>query len=293
MLNKYSISAIVVSIIILILSLSDLDDYIWYLAHDLTISNEIKNNSIWLPDYQADTIELQIPGIDANASGITYNRDKNTLWIIVNNPTFLVEIDLQFNLLRRINLKNFKDTEAITYVGNNYYLLSDERDQTLTLAKITSQTKELDRNTLQQIVLNLHGFGNKGLEGITVDYVTNTIYTVRERDPMKLYKITGFIENKNRISIKNFDQIKINDLYLDDLSGLHFDVNTNHILFLSDESKLLAEINLKGEKVSYMDLEKGFNGLNRSIPQAEGVTLDDKGHLYIVSEPNLRYRFKK
>ncbi len=80
---------------------------------------------------------------------------------------------------------------------------------------------------------------------------------------------------------------------MDDLSGLHFDVNTNHLLMLSDESKTLAEIDLKGNKVSYMDLEKGFNNLNRSIPQAEGVTLDDKGNLYIISEPNLLYRYQK
>ncbi len=141
--------------------------------------------------------------------------------------------------------------------------------------------------------MNLDGYGNKGLEGIAVDYVTNTIYTVRERDPMKLIKITGFIENKNRITIENYNQIEVDDLYMDDLSGLHFDVNTNHLLMLSDESKTLAEIDLKGNKVSYMDLEKGFNNLNRSIPQAEGVTLDDKGNLYIISEPNLLYRYQK
>lgn len=293
MLNKLSIIIISIVLAIFILNLTDLDDDIWYLIHNQNTSKETKDNSVWLPEYQADIIELQIPGVAGNASGITFDRDRKTLWIIVNHPTYLVEIDLQFNLLRRVELKNFKDTEAITYVGNDFFLLTDERDQTITLAKITSQTTQLDKNSLQQIVLNLHGYGNKGLEGIAADYATNTIYTVRERDPMKLLKITGFIENNNRINIENYDQIEINDLYLDDLSGLHFDTNTAHLLFLSDESKLLAEIDLQGNKVSYMDLEKGFNNLNRSIPQAEGITLDDKGYLYIVSEPNLLYRFIK
>jgi len=293
MLNKLSIITILIVLTIFILNLTDLDDDIWYLIHNQNTSKETKDNSVWLPEYQADIIELQIPGVASNASGITFDRDRKTLWIIVNNPTYLLEIDLQFNLLRRVELKNFKDTEAITYVGNDHFLLTDERDQTITLTKITSQTKQLDKNSLQQIVLNLHGYGNKGLEGIAADYTTNTIYTVRERDPMKLLKITGFIENNNRINIEDYDQIEINDLYMDDLSGLHFDINTAHLLFLSDESKLLAEIDLQGNKVSYMDLEKGFNNLNRSIPQAEGVTLDDNGYLYIVSEPNLLYRFIK
>ena len=293
MLNKLSISAVLVVLTILTLNLTDLDDKIWYLLHDSSINKETKNNSVWLPEYQADITDLQIPGITGNASGITYDFDRKTLWIIVNGPTYLIEIDLQFNLLRRIKLKNFKDTEAIAYVGNDYYLLTDERDQTITLAKISGQTKQLDKNALQQIVLNLHGYSNKGLEGIAVDYVTNTIFAVRERDPMLLIKITGFIENNNRINIQNHDQIKVNDLYMDDLSGLHYDSNTDHLLFLSDESRLLAEIDLQGNKVSYMDLENGFNNLNRSIPQAEGVTLDSEGYLYIVSEPNLLYRFKK
>ncbi len=293
MIKKISFIAVLVFLIILILHLTDLDDHIWYLVHDQNVSREVQNNSIWLPEYRADIIELQIPGIANNASGITYNRDRETLWIIVNQPTLLLEFDLQFNLLRRIDLKNFIDTEAIAYVRNGYFILSDERDQTIVLAQINDRTKQLDKKKLQHIVLNLHGYGNKGLEGIAVDYVTHTIYTVRERDPMKLIKISGFIENQNRINIENLNRIEVNNLYLDDLSGLHFDTKTNHLLILSDESKMLAEIDLEGNKVSYMDLEKGFNNLSRSIPQAEGVTLDDKGHLYIVSEPNLIYRFSK
>jgi len=42
-----------------------------------------------------------------------------------------------------------------------------------------------------------------------------------------------------------------------------------------------------------MDLEAGFNRLKTSIPQAEGITMDDQGILYIISEPNLIYQFLK
>lgn len=293
MSKKLSFGAVLISAIIFITYLTDFDDHFWYFVQDLMVSNEVRNNSIWLPEFQADVTERKIPGVVDNASGMTYDHDRETLWIVVNKPTYLVEIDLRFNLLRRINLKNFKDTEAVAYVGDGYFIITDERDQTITLAKIDNQTSQLDKNMLQQLVLNFHGHGNKGLEGIAIDSDTNTIYTVRERDPMELIKITGFIENKNRINIENYDGISVNDLYLDDLSGLHYDINTKHLLILSDESKMLAEIDLDGNKVSYMDLEKGFNNLSRSIPQAEGVTLDDKGHLYIVSEPNFLYRFKK
>jgi hypothetical protein len=46
------------------------------------------------------------------------------------------------------------------------------------------------------------------------------------------------------------------------------------------------------ELVSMMPLWRGWPGLKRSIPQAEGVTTDAQGALYIVSEPNLFYRFE-
>jgi uncharacterized protein YjiK len=33
--------------------------------------------------------------------------------------------------------------------------------------------------------------------------------------------------------------------------------------------------------------------LKKRVPQAEGIAMDDDGALYLVSEPNLFYVFKK
>ncbi|MEM8844397.1 MAG: SdiA-regulated domain-containing protein [Pseudomonadota bacterium] len=293
LLYKASSIAVLIALILFILDITDTDDRIWEIIHEQTTDESIKERSVWLPNYSANITGLAIPGIQKNASGITYNHDKQTLWIVVNNPTYLIELDLQLNKVRRVDMYNFKDTEAISYVGDDYYLITDERDQAITLAKIEDETKLLNKDDLQQVVLNIHGYSNKGLEGIAVDSHTNTIYAVRERDPMILVKVTGFIENENRINIENVEEIDVDGLYLDDFSGLDFDHNSGHLLFLSDESKLLVEVDLQGNKISYLDLEKGFNNLDQSIPQAEGVVLDDRGNLYIVSEPNLLYRFEK
>ncbi|TNF04252.1 MAG: DNA-binding protein, partial [Gammaproteobacteria bacterium] len=47
------------------------------------------------------------------------------------------------------------------------------------------------------------------------------------------------------------------------------------------------------EVVSFRSLSMGFAGLKSSIRQAEGVTLDEEGNLFVVSEPNLFYRFER
>lgn len=270
-----------------------LDDRLSYFIKDLKTSEAVKERSIWLPSYRADIMGASIPGIAENASGIAYDYDNGSLWVIVNGPPTLIEMDLDFNLLRRIELVNFKDTEGVAYAGNNRLLLIDERDQTIVLAKMNDETKLIDRNKSQKITLNLNGYGNKGFEGIAVDGDTNTIYVVRERDPMMVFMINGFIENENRIKIKNSEKIDVASRYLTDLSGLHYDAETKNLLILSDESKFLLEIGLAGNRVSYMDLVKGFNELEQSIPQAEGVTMDSEGRIYIVSEPNMIYRYTK
>ena len=39
-------------------------------------------------------------------------------------------------------------------------------------------------------------------------------------------------------------------------------------------------------------LRAGWHGLRKTIPQAEGIAMTPDGTLFLVSEPNLFYRFK-
>ena len=49
---------------------------------------------------------------------------------------------------------------------------------------------------------------------------------------------------------------------------------------------------MEGRPLSTLSLRKGYQGLERTVPQAEGIAMDDAGTLYLVSEPNLFYVFK-
>jgi len=83
------------------------------------------------------------------------------------------------------------------------------------------------------------------------------------------------------------------DLFVTDLSSLHYDTSTGHLLALSDESKMIVEMDANGKPVSSFSLRGGNQGLAKDVPQAEGMTMDDQGNLYVISEPNLFYAFKK
>lgn len=283
----------VIIAVILLANWFDLDDKVyskWSNWHTPDISID---NAVWLNDYQANLQRKEIAGVKKNLSGITFNPDSGTLWVIINQPQKLIELDADLAPARTIILENFADTEAVAYAGNNTFVIADERDQSIVVATVDKETQSLDRNNLPRITMKLGGTENKGLEGIAIDPETNLIYAVQERNPLKLITVTGLIDGKPGIEIGVPAGINVNELYLDDLSGLHFDSNTGHLLILSHEAKLLAEVDMEGRKISYLDLEAGFNGLTDDIPQAEGVTLDADGNLYIVSEPNLIYRFSK
>lgn len=65
------------------------------------------------------------------------------------------------------------------------------------------------------------------------------------------------------------------------------------MLVLSDQSRSINELDSAGRFVSVRSLLGGISDLRRSAPQPEGMTMDRDGNLYVVSEPNLFYKFSK
>jgi uncharacterized protein YjiK len=270
---------------------SNLDHHFHYAWQDLATTSGIKAESLWLPDYRADVDALPIDGISKNASGITYDHDSRSLWIVVNSPPALVELDLDFTIRRKIELRNFVDPEAVAWLGDGRFAIADERKRAVVMAVIDPGTRVIDRKNSRGVSVYSGGANNRGLEGIAVDPIQRRLFTVREQGPRQMYTVSGFIDGSEKPSVDRPIEFDLADLGLEDLSGLHFDVFTRHLLVLSDESRELAEVDLQGNRISSMVFETGLGGLATRIPQAEGVTLDDRGRLYIVSEPNLIYRF--
>lgn len=237
-----------------------------------------------------------VEGLSADISALTFDPDRGSLYTVTNKNPELIELSLDGRILRRVPLVGFGDPEAVEYVGPGSFVITDEREQRLILVRLNDATRFLDAKDAEQLTLGIGLNGNKGFEGLAYDSGAKRLFVAKERDPMLIYEVHGFPhDNPEQPYAVHVVQDRKRDsrLFVRDLSSLQFDERSGHLLALSDESKLVLELDVKGKPLSSLALRKGYAGLQASVPQAEGIALDDAGTLYVVSEPNLFYVFKK
>lgn len=250
-------------------------------------------SALGLPRYRAEIQAQPIDGLDADVSALTYDTQRNTLFTVINKKAELVELSLQGEVLRRIALHGFGDAEAVEYISPGVLVISDEREQRLVRVAIDDQTHVLEASQGQQLGLGLGRNGNKGFEGLAYDSQGKRLYVAKERDPMRIYEIDGFAEpGREGIHITENPERDAR-MFVRDLSSLQFDEASGHLLALSDESSRVIELDKDGHVVGTLSLGKGSAGLERSVPQPEGMAMDEHGTLYLVSEPNLFYVFRR
>ncbi|RUP86378.1 DNA-binding protein, partial [Corynebacterium propinquum] len=245
--------------------------------------------SVWLPDYRAVIDAKLLPGMEkAAASDVSYNPQTKPLSSAMGRTAFLVRLSLQGDVLRKMPLNGWSNPEGVTVMENGLMAVVDERDHSLTVVKVDAATTQLNKADFTSYDLGPSKDQNKAFEGVTWDKRNQQIVLGEERPPaLFTWKSDGntLTGDKQKLASTELD--------MRNLSALAIDPRTGHMLVLSADSHLLLELDEKGKQVSFMTLLGGFNGLKHTIPRAEGVTMDEDGTVYIVSEPNLFYRFEK
>lgn len=245
--------------------------------------------------YRVDIEAVKIEGIDDDLSALSYNPERNTLFGILNGVPLLVELSLEGELLRQVYIEGVNDMEGLTHVSGDRYVVAEERSQRLLLLEIPETAERVDASDAPSLRLGFDDVRNKGLEGLTWDHVARRLLVVKERDPMRVLAVEGFadadLEQPMNPIISDYQQSEALELPMRDLSSLVLDEQTGHLLLLSDESRMVLEYGVDGRAISVLGLWRGMAGLSASVPQAEGMTLDSQRRLYVVSEPNLFYRF--
>lgn len=254
------------------------------------VSNAERDASVWLPSYRAVIDAKALPGMERDeASDLAYNPQTKTLFSVMGKNPFLVELTLQGDVLRKMPLVGWSNPEGVAVLENGLLAIVDERQHSLVIVKVDANTQALNIADFPQYDLGPSKDQNKAFEAIAWNPRKQQLLLGEERPPAL------FTWNSDGSQVLKGDKQKLasDELDLRNLSALGVDPRTGHVLVLSADSHLLLELDEQGEQVSFMALLGGFNGLKKTIPRAEGVAMDEAGNLYMVSEPNLFYRFEK
>ncbi|MGF6346135.1 SdiA-regulated domain-containing protein [Variovorax sp. W2I14] len=254
-------------------------------------------NSLWLPGYRVAVEGMPIQGLTRNASGLTFNTETGTLFTVINRPPQIAELTTEGRLLRVVALDGVKDPEGITYVQGDSYVISDEDSHRIYWVQIGRDTQRVSVAGRPSLGIGIDKLHNSSFEGVSWDSVHKRLYVVREKLPMRVLMITGLDPATPsagfNIDISEWKSSRAASLFMSDLSSVTVHDETGHLLLLSDESALIVEYAADGRPVSMLPLWRGFNGLQRKVPQPEGVAVGPDGKLYLLSEPNLFYRFER
>lgn len=257
-----------------------------------------QRDGVWLPHYRA-TIEARvIEGIDQNASGLTWSDHTGTLFAVINkHPRAILELDTEGRLLRTIELTGARDPEGITHVRDNIFAIADEADQAIYRIEIHPDTVQVDTTDAPRLTLTLGGRSNRGYEGISWDSAGQRLFVSQEKYPQRVLIVSGLPDVLSGagfdLQIEEWQPAYAGSSRLMDLSSLSLHESTGNLLLLSDESALIVEYDPDGNPVSMLPMWRGLHGLTRRVPQAEGVAIGPDGTLYVISEPNLFYRFER
>jgi len=250
-----------------------------------------------LSAYRLDK-EIVLTEIPSEASGIAWNSDANTFFIVANLQGRFWELDSDFQtVLRTITLENVDiDTEGIAYLGEGWVAISAESnmiyvadlsDGVATVSGTDSNRVQSFRPSEAPLVVNA------GLEGVAYlppgNGFNGRFFTCQEHLPMRVlqfeYDATPPpFEPKSALDgtlhvEEPWDAQQRLSANVTDIAGMTYDQSNDTLLIVSQESRSVIRVDPQTGAVS-----ETLSLLNTNT--SEGITLFDDCQLAIVSEPN-------
>ena len=225
-------------------------------------------------------------GVASEASAVTYNWDTGTLFVLGDEGDAVAEVTKQGALVSSMTFSSptFADTEGLTYIGGGQFVLVEERLQTLYKFSY-APGGSLNPTTLQSADLDgmVFGVGNIGTEGVSFDPRDGTFVTVKEVGPQEVRRhtvnfgtgaaTTTSIFNPAGLGVADLSDVQV----LAVVPSLLGTADEGNFLIFSQESRRLLEVSPTGAVLS------AFN-FAASVDNAEGVTIDSDGIIYVVDE---------
>ncbi len=237
------------------------------------------------------------------ASGVTYARDRGTLFFVGDEGLGVVEVSRTGQTLGKMAFdwtgtgSTNNDAEGVTYLGNGELVVVDERPQiAYKFAYTNGGSVALNNTPKVAITGSTTSVGNVGTEGISIDPRNGQFYTVKQDNPAQLrvstlnFDVGGGAATTSTFFSGSSALFGLNSLSdvqtLSPVDALGSNSAANNLLVLSVDSRKLVEVNSAGTVLSFFDLA------GVTTQAIEGVTVDELGRIYLVAEdsgtPNSR-----
>ena len=239
-----------------------------------------------LADYQLVRTHDLDPVAAAEASAVTYNWDTGTLFVLGDEGDALLEVTTSGVTVSTMTLTGFDDTEGISYLGGGKFALAEERLQDIfRLTYVAGGTA--DRSSLASVSFGAT-VGNVGIEGVAYEPATSLFFAVKEKQNQDIYRAASLDFDLGTATIThpftpNLGVLDLSDVeVLSKVPSLAGSGHENNLLIFSQESSKLLEVTRDtGTVISEFTLA--------GVTDAEGVTVDSQGNIYIVGETPRMY----
>jgi len=256
-------------------------------------------------------LPIQAPGltIQYEASAVTWNRSTNTLFIIGDGgryvqQTSLTGVPIDFMALPTTTNPSragveFDDPEGLVWIGGNTFVMTEERKRNAVRFNYVAGST-LSRADTATVTLGTP-VGNTGLEGITFDPSSNSYILVNQAAgssaSQNIFQTsitfsgtggsatafgTATAINASTVNAPslfppaNIGFADLNDVFALSNVAAFAGAASDNLLVLTNAGGL-KEMTRTGVVVSQRSIPSGTS-------QIEGVTMDDRGYIYLVSD---------
>lgn len=272
---------------------------------EVNLSNYVRVGRYDLPEPTRTTPPDGVNLLAQEVSGVTYNWDTDTLFVVGDGGTAVVQVSKTGQLVDSMTLATgsspqgteFYDPEGITYIGGGQFVMTEERDRQLVLFTYAAGTT-LQRSATKTVKLGTF-VQNIGFEGVSYDPKTSGFIVVKEISPLGVFQTTvdfdagtasnGSPTTENSVDLFNpllTGMSDIADVFaLSNIPGLAGQSEYDNLLILSQEDARIINIDRAGNIHSSLTIYSDpGNLLSVASQQHEGLAMDRDGILYVVSE---------
>jgi uncharacterized protein YjiK len=234
-------------------------------------------------------------------SGLALSRERDALWTVSDDTRKVFKLSLGGKLAKDQSFKiDEKGLEGIALhpTGDSLLVVKEESNEILTISiaseVVVSRHSLSDMAGFDEIAQHFAGGGaNKGLEGITFNQDTGTVFVLKEGEPGLLIEIS-----KDRGKILSARVLDATNGFIDDdvdgpeidFSGIHYDDTRSRFWIVSDKARRLFLYDWdQNQMIQSAALGFEKDGEFQEIEKAEGVAVDPQSNrLYVVSDEEAR-----